>query len=241
MGKLYQLATWSLGDKGNDGVLCVKDRRGWIQEALSMRADDRCDTRILWWHTTGAHEWSVNVAWRGGRPDWNTHKHSTHISPHTRSRLESLQHVCTAWSADTHKYAAAGSPQRVCDCNSLGFRISYACCQLGVSLCVCASDGMCAYSPAQLSWPHATVLGSPTTTTTTGGLATPHAGEHITANHIFMGNSISPTHWDDLWHDIEAVPHPLDCVTNWKNKRRTSVTIGQNTGVWGGFMMEKNS
>lgn len=137
MGKLYQLATWSLGDKGNDGVLCVKDRRGWIQEALSMRADDRCDTRILWWHTTGAHEWSVNVAWRGGRPDWNTHKHSTHISPHTRSRLESLQHVCTAWSADTHKYAAAGSPQRVCDCNSLGFRISYARCQLGVSLCVC--------------------------------------------------------------------------------------------------------
>lgn len=37
------LLQWSMDDKGNDGVLCAKDRKGWIQEALSMRADDRRD------------------------------------------------------------------------------------------------------------------------------------------------------------------------------------------------------
>lgn len=33
------------------------------------------------------------------------------------------------------------------------------------------------------------------------GLAGVHAGDHITANHVFIGNSISPTHWDDLYPD----------------------------------------
>lgn len=29
------------------------------------------------------------------------------------------------------------------------------------------------------------------------------AGDRITANHVFMENSISPSHWDDLYPDTE--------------------------------------
>lgn len=119
---------WSTGDKANDGFFCVKDRRGWTQEALSMRADDRRDAEVLPCYTTEAHKWSVNVtAEREGngirsgkkiQPDRNTDKHSAHthtagcnctqhaLKSHTNRQLPETccEHVIVAlWGFISHK------------------------------------------------------------------------------------------------------------------------------------------
>lgn len=110
----------------------------------------------------------------------------------------------TQHALNSHTQAGASNLLQVCDCNYLGFHFSWACHHIGVSSCACVEcDGMCVYaclhscrdpaSPICAQTPHHLHH--------LGGFAAPNAGNHITANHIFMGNSISPTHWDDLYPD----------------------------------------
>lgn len=78
---------WSMDDEGNDGIFCAEDRRGWIQEALSLRADDRHDTKVSYgvtWErpTSGLSVWQLGEGsdTQGGKNHtWvliNTHTHT---------------------------------------------------------------------------------------------------------------------------------------------------------------------
>lgn len=52
------------------------------------------------------------------------------------------------------------------------------------------------------------------------------SGMYVAANHIFIGNSISPTYGADLYPDAGLLSRSANCVSNWKSNRRTSFTMG---------------
>lgn len=120
------------------------------------------------------------------QPDRNTDKHHTHAAVCNRAACSEVTHnrqlpvtcsecvIVTLGGCVSHK------------------RVIHGC----VPPCVCWVQWH-AHLLVQLPWPSITVLSQHQL----GGLAAAHAGGHITANHAFMGNSISLTHWDDLYPD----------------------------------------
>lgn len=132
--------------KGNRWGSLRNWRKAWIQEALTMRLDDRRDTRVLLWSAAGAQQVVCKCDWREGssrRGESQTAAQHTPLSLHTPSRLQSRRHVHPACSEVTHKQAAAGDLLRVCDCDTVGFCFLGAYHHIGVSPCLCEWSYVC--------------------------------------------------------------------------------------------------
>lgn len=195
------LLWWSADDKGNDGVLCVKDRRGWIQEALITRADDRRDTRILWCYTTGAPQ--VVCKCDGGeratseiQPDRNTRARNARA----HSGSWSQRRVCAQHAPKSHTNRQLPAACCACVIVTLWGSVSRKRVNTQVCLTVCVLTPAAA-APRRISRRRSCWV------------------DHITANHAFIGNWISLTHWGDCTL-TRALSFPANCVSNWKSKRK---------------------
>ncbi len=88
--------------------------------ALSMRADDRRDSRVLWRYTTEAHKWSVNVTVREGQQHMGRQKvnqmgiliNTAHTHTHTAgyNRID----MCTQHALKSHINRQL--PATCCEC-----------------------------------------------------------------------------------------------------------------------------
>lgn len=235
------------GASTTKGVHYVKDWRVGIQEALNMSADDR----HWYWSLliyTGVPQVVCKCDSRESHSYWGSKPSNINeYTQHMRTAGCSCSNMCVQHALKSHTNRQLQETCCECVIVILWGSVSHKCVikyvtRLPVGVCVYIA---CVCVECNGMSVHACICSCrdpPRHKHNRWGLVASHAGHNITANHVFVENSISSDTlgWVVLWH--RALSHPVNCVSNWKIKRRMFFYNGalaqQNAGMQVGHWWE---